>query len=50
MFSREVTPSVCVYPDGDKVGIWTDNGQDKWMFRGAEGHLDYFDGELPAKR
>jgi uncharacterized cupin superfamily protein len=50
MFSKEVAPSVCVYPDGDKVGIWTDNEQDKWMFRGAEGHLEYFDGELPAKR
>ena len=50
MFSREVAPSVCVYPDGDKVGIWTDHDEDKWMFRGADGHLDYFDGELPARR
>jgi uncharacterized cupin superfamily protein len=50
MFSREVAPSVCVYPDGDKVGIWTGNEQDKWMFRGAEGHLEYYDGELPAER
>jgi uncharacterized cupin superfamily protein len=50
MFSREAAPSVCVYPDADKVGIWTDNEQDKWMFRGAAGHLDYYDGELPAKR
>ena len=33
-----------------KGGVWTDNAQDKWMFRGAEGHLDYYDGELPAKR
>jgi uncharacterized cupin superfamily protein len=48
MFSREAAPAVCVYPDGDKVGIWTGNEQDKWIFRGAHGHLEYFDGELPA--
>jgi uncharacterized cupin superfamily protein len=50
MFSRDAVPCVCVYPDGDKVGVWTANDEDKWMFRGAQGHLDYFDGELPAQR
>jgi uncharacterized cupin superfamily protein len=49
MFSQDVVPSVCVYPDGDKVGVWTANKEDRWMFRGADAHLDYFDGELPAK-
>ncbi len=48
MFSSSATPSVCVYPDSDKVGVWTRNEADRWMFRGAAGHLEYFDGELPA--
>ena len=43
MFSATTEPSVCVYPDSDKVGVWIDDEQ--WMFRGAQGHLDYFDGE-----
>jgi uncharacterized cupin superfamily protein len=43
MFSAATEPAVCVYPDSDKVGVWIDDKQ--WMFRGAEGHLDYFDGE-----
>jgi uncharacterized cupin superfamily protein len=50
MFSADATPSVCVYPDSDKVGIWTSDSQDKWMFRGAEGHLEYYDGEPPVTR
>jgi uncharacterized cupin superfamily protein len=45
-FSSNREPSVAVYPDGDKVGVWTPNRHDKWMFRGAEGHRDYWDGEL----
>jgi uncharacterized cupin superfamily protein len=47
MFSAATLPSVCVYPDSDKVGVDTGNPQDDWRFRGAEGHLDYYDGELP---
>jgi uncharacterized cupin superfamily protein len=45
MFSSSREPSVAVYPDSDKVGIWTPNPDDKWMFRGAEAHLQYYDGE-----
>ena len=47
MFSADRVPSVCVYPDGDKVGVWTSDEADGWMFRGAEAHLDYFDREVP---
>jgi uncharacterized cupin superfamily protein len=47
MFSSKTDPSVAVYPDGDKVGVWTGDQRDKWMFRGAEAHLDYYDGEVP---
>jgi uncharacterized cupin superfamily protein len=49
MFSTDTVPSVCVYPDGDKVGVWTENAEDHWMFRGAEGKLDYFDGERASE-
>lgn len=47
MFSADRVPSVAVYPDGDKVGVWTSEERDKWMFRGAQAHLEYYDGELP---
>lgn len=47
MFSSVATPSVAVYPDSDKVGVWGADERDAWMFRGAAGHLDYFDGEAP---
>jgi uncharacterized cupin superfamily protein len=46
MFSSSREPSVAVYPDSDKVGVWTPNSEDKWMFRGGEAHLDYYDGEV----
>jgi uncharacterized cupin superfamily protein len=45
MFSADATPSVAVYPDSDKVGVWTSDERDKWLFRGGAGHLDYYDGE-----
>jgi uncharacterized cupin superfamily protein len=46
MFSSSREPSVAVYPDSDKVGVWTPNADEKWMLRGGEAHLDYWDGEL----
>jgi len=47
MFSAATLPSVCVYPESDKIGVWTGNPGDDWRFRGAQGHLDYYDGEVP---
>jgi uncharacterized cupin superfamily protein len=47
MFSAGTVPAVAVYPDSDKVGVWTGNEHDHWMLRGAEAKLEYFDGELP---
>jgi uncharacterized cupin superfamily protein len=44
MFSTVVLPTATVYPDSDKVGVWAGDG-DKWMLRGADSHLDYYDGE-----
>lgn len=44
MFSTVVIPTATVYPDGDKVGIWTGDGQVDGTFRRGEG-VPYFDGE-----
>ncbi len=45
MFSSSREPSVAVYPDSGKVGVWTPNSEDKWMFRRGDGDVDYYDGE-----
>jgi uncharacterized cupin superfamily protein len=50
MFSSAAEPAIAVYPDGGKVGVWSGDEHDHWMFRGAEAHLDYYDGEIPPKR
>ena len=46
MFSSSREPAVAVYPDSDKVGVWSGNDEDKWMFRGGQSHLEYYDGEV----
>ncbi len=46
MFSSAATPSVAVYPDGDKIGVWTDNERDDFMFRREDAHREYYDREL----
>ena len=44
MFSTVVVPTATVYPDSDKVGVWTgDPGADVVVRR--ESRVDYFDGE-----
>jgi uncharacterized cupin superfamily protein len=45
MFSSAHEPSVAVYPDSDKIGVWPGNAQDKVMLRRADGQVDYYDGE-----
>ena len=44
MFSTRTHPSVAVYPDSDKVGVFTGNKADDVMVRRAS-RVDYFDGE-----
>ena len=44
MWSTVVYPTVSVYPDSDKIGIWTGNKADDVMVRRSSG-VDYFDGE-----
>lgn len=44
MFSTVVTPTATVYPDSDKVGIWTGDPEADVLVR-RESKVDYFDGE-----
>ena len=33
MFSRSHVPAVSVYPDSDKIGVWSGNEQDELIFK-----------------
>lgn len=44
MFSTVVTPTATVYPDSEKVGIWTGDPETDVMVR-RESKVEYFDGE-----
>jgi uncharacterized cupin superfamily protein len=46
MFSSAHEPAVAVYPDSDKIGVWSGNDDDKVMLRRKDGHVPYFDGEV----
>jgi uncharacterized cupin superfamily protein len=45
MFSSALEPSLAVYPDSDKIGVWAPGGVDNVLLRRADGHVDYYDGE-----
>jgi uncharacterized cupin superfamily protein len=45
MFSSAHEPSVAVYPDSDKIGVWPGNDADKVMLHRRDGAVDYYDGE-----
>jgi uncharacterized cupin superfamily protein len=45
MFSSAREPSVAVYPDSDKIGVWSGNDADHAMLRRRDGNVDYYDGE-----
>jgi uncharacterized cupin superfamily protein len=44
MWSQIVLPGATVYPDSDKIGIWTGNEDDNLLAR-RESNVDYFEGE-----
>jgi uncharacterized cupin superfamily protein len=44
MFSPSTTPSVCVYPDSDKLAVVAGPADDLTFHR-HDGHVDYYDGE-----
>jgi uncharacterized cupin superfamily protein len=46
MWSNVVHPTVTVYPDSGKVGVWTAGKSDDLMVRRSSA-VDYYDGEAP---
>lgn len=48
MFSTVKHPAATVYPDSDKIGIWTGNRDDDVIVRRASG-VDYWAGESGAE-
>jgi uncharacterized cupin superfamily protein len=45
MFSGDPDLAVAVYPDSDKIGVWTGNPDDKLMLKRADGQVGYWEGE-----
>jgi uncharacterized cupin superfamily protein len=45
MFSSAREPSVAVYPDSDKIGVWPGNPDDHVILHRRDGAVDYYDGE-----
>ncbi|HLI60392.1 MAG TPA: cupin domain-containing protein [Solirubrobacteraceae bacterium] len=46
MFSDGREPSVAVYPDSDKIGVWVPGGADNLLIRRPQANADYYDGEV----
>jgi uncharacterized cupin superfamily protein len=44
MWSTVITPAATVYPDSDKIAVWTGNEDDNLIVRRASG-VEYFEGE-----
>lgn len=44
VFSTKTNPAVAVYPDSDKIGIWTGNDADHVIVPRAS-NVDYYEGE-----
>ena len=44
MYSTVITPAATVYPDSDKIGVWTGNKADNLMVERESG-VEYFHGE-----
>ena len=44
MYSTVVVPTATVYPDSDKVGVWTGRKEDDLLVRRSAA-VDYYDGE-----
>jgi uncharacterized cupin superfamily protein len=48
MFSTVAHPAATVYPDSDKIGIWTGNRDDDLIVKRTSG-VGYYAGETPAE-
>jgi uncharacterized cupin superfamily protein len=49
MLSTKIEPAIAVYPDSNKIGVWTGRRDEHVMVRLGES-LDYYDGELGDRR
>ncbi len=49
LLSTKLDPSLSVYPDSGKVGVWSGDGDVAMLVR-RESAVDYWDGELPEGR
>jgi uncharacterized cupin superfamily protein len=49
MFSEVAHPAATVYPDSDKIAIWTNNKADDLIVRRSDG-VGYFEGEPTGER
>jgi uncharacterized cupin superfamily protein len=45
MFSSAREPAVAVYPDSDKIGVYTPNAGDQFVLRRDNGNEPYYAGE-----
>jgi uncharacterized cupin superfamily protein len=45
MFSSAHEPSVAVYPDSDKIGVWVPGGAGNAILKREHGHVPYYEGE-----
>jgi uncharacterized cupin superfamily protein len=45
MLSTKDLPAVAVYPDSDKIGVWTEDRRDNILVRRTSG-VGYYDGEV----
>jgi uncharacterized cupin superfamily protein len=45
MWSSARLPAVAVYPDSDKIGVWTSNESDELMVHRRDSKVGYHDGE-----
>jgi hypothetical protein len=48
MFSSAHEPAVAVYPDSDKIGVWTPGSADNVILRRRDGDVGYYEDEPPA--
>jgi hypothetical protein len=47
MLSTKMNPSVAVYPDSDKIGVWPVlGGGDDHILARRSSKVDYYDGEI----
>lgn len=44
MFSNRTPQAITIYPDSDKVGVWTADKADEGVFRRSDA-VDYYEGE-----